>query len=89
MSEFSMMTAPLHWWVAYPALLLAMLGLGAVMVWGYAKWPARPEPLLFPVSLGNVQAMQAVIRRTLGRLPALKQRGVEVIDLDTQWPTDT
>lgn len=37
MSEFSMMTAPLHWWVAYPALLLAMLGLGAVMVWGLRK----------------------------------------------------
>ncbi|EPN35765.1 transporter, partial [Pseudomonas syringae pv. actinidiae ICMP 18807] len=30
-------TAPLHWWVAYPALLLAMLGLGAVMVWGLRK----------------------------------------------------
>ncbi|NAT22205.1 magnesium transporter CorA family protein [Pseudomonas syringae] len=37
MSEFSMMTAPLPWWVAYPALLLAMLGLGAVMVWGLRK----------------------------------------------------
>ncbi|KPB27935.1 magnesium transporter CorA family protein [Pseudomonas syringae pv. syringae] len=37
MSEFSMMTAPLHWWVAYPALLLAMLGLGAAMVWGLRR----------------------------------------------------
>lgn len=90
MSEFSMVTAPLHWWVAYPALLLTMLGLGAVIVLVLRKnAPVQPEPLLFPVSLGNLQTMQAVIRGTLGRLPTVKQRGVEVIDLDTQRAADT
>lgn len=33
MSEFSMMTAAIPWWIAYPLLLLAMLAMGAAMVW--------------------------------------------------------
>ncbi|WP_122420573.1 magnesium transporter CorA family protein [Pseudomonas viridiflava] len=37
MSEFSMMTAPLHWWVSYPALLVAMLGMGVAMIWGLRR----------------------------------------------------
>lgn len=37
MSEFSMMTAPLNWWVSYPALLVAMLGMGAAMIWGLRR----------------------------------------------------
>jgi magnesium transporter len=32
MSEFSMMTAPLAWWISYPALLIGMAGLGVGMV---------------------------------------------------------
>jgi len=32
MSEFSMMTAPLAWWISYPALLIGMSGLGVGMV---------------------------------------------------------
>ncbi|MEG0860485.1 MAG: magnesium transporter CorA family protein [Pseudomonas sp.] len=32
MSEFSMMTSAVPWWLAYPALVLAMLLLGGVMV---------------------------------------------------------
>ncbi|MBA1228825.1 magnesium transporter CorA family protein [Pseudomonas viridiflava] len=37
MSEFSMMTAPLPWWVSYPALLVAMLGMGVAMIWGLRR----------------------------------------------------
>ncbi|MND78078.1 CorA-like Mg2+ transporter protein [compost metagenome] len=32
MSEFSMMTAGLPWWLTFPALLLAMAVLGGAMV---------------------------------------------------------
>ncbi|CAM3075781.1 magnesium transporter [Pseudomonas floridensis] len=37
MSEFSMMTAPLPWWVSYPALLVAMLGMGIAMIYGLRR----------------------------------------------------
>ncbi|SEI70050.1 magnesium transporter CorA family protein [Pseudomonas sp. NFR16] len=32
MSEYSMMTTPLPWWISYPALLVGMAGLGTAMV---------------------------------------------------------
>jgi len=32
MSEYSMMTSPIPWWIAYPAFCVAMLGVGALMV---------------------------------------------------------
>lgn len=32
MSEYSMMTAPVAWWISYPALLVGMAGLGVGMV---------------------------------------------------------
>lgn len=32
MSEYSMMTTPIPWWISYPALLLGMAGLGVAMV---------------------------------------------------------
>ncbi|MFS2160400.1 magnesium transporter CorA family protein [Pseudomonas sp. Pseusp122] len=37
MSEYSMMTAPLPWWWSYTALIVAMLGMGAAMVWGLRR----------------------------------------------------
>jgi magnesium transporter len=32
MSEYSMMTTPIPWWISYPALLVGMAGLGVAMV---------------------------------------------------------
>ncbi|MDB6145253.1 MAG: magnesium transporter, partial [Pseudomonas sp.] len=32
MSEYSMMTATIPWWVSYPAFCLAMVGIGAMTV---------------------------------------------------------
>jgi magnesium transporter len=37
MSEFSMMTTPIPWWISYPALLLGMAGLGVLMVLGLKR----------------------------------------------------
>jgi magnesium transporter len=37
MSEFSMMTTPIPWWISYPALLLGMAGLGVAMVLGLKR----------------------------------------------------
>ncbi|MDE3738978.1 magnesium transporter CorA family protein [Pseudomonas resinovorans] len=49
MSEFSMMTTGVPWWLAYPALVLAMLLLGGVMVLFLQRMArdfraARPRP---------------------------------------------
>jgi magnesium transporter len=37
MSEFSMMTTPIPWWISYPALLVGMAGLGVAMVLGLKR----------------------------------------------------
>jgi magnesium transporter len=37
MSEFSMMTTPIPWWISYPALLTGMAGLGVAMVLGLKR----------------------------------------------------
>jgi magnesium transporter len=41
MSEFSMMTAGMPWWLSYPALLLAMLGLGGGVVLALRRMARR------------------------------------------------
>ncbi len=37
MSEFSMMTTPIPWWISYPTLLVGMAGLGVAMVLGLKR----------------------------------------------------
>lgn len=37
MSEFSMMTTPIPWWISYPTLLMGMAGLGVLMVLGLKR----------------------------------------------------
>jgi magnesium transporter len=41
MSEYSMMTAPLPWWVSYPLFLLGLTGIGFVTWRVLGRWMDR------------------------------------------------